>query len=63
MEARPMTRTLLLLAMLLLPGCGEPDQSRVVPANADAPRASSVDRSGGDKASGEATIPKNIPMH
>jgi hypothetical protein len=63
MEARLMTRTLFLLSMLLLSGCGEPEQSRVVPASTDAPRASTVDRSGGDKASSEATIPKNIPMH
>jgi hypothetical protein len=63
MEARPMTRTLLLLSILLLSGCGEPEQSRVVPAGGDGPRASTVDRSGGNKASSDATIPKNIPMH
>jgi hypothetical protein len=51
-----------LLAVCLLPGCGEPEQSRVAPA-ADSPRASDKDRQAGDKASSEATIPKNIPMH
>jgi hypothetical protein len=58
-----MTRPLLLVSMLLLSGCGEPEQSRVAPASGDAPRTSAVDRPGGDKASSEATIPKNIPMH
>ena len=59
-----MTRHLILLSMLLLPGCGEHDEpSRFVPAKDDAPSVSSSDRMGGDKASGEATVPKNIPMH
>ena len=58
-----MTRTPLLLSILLLSGCGEPERSRFVPATGDAPRAPAADRQGVDKATGEATIPKNIPMH
>ena len=58
-----MTRSLLLLSMLLLLGCGEAERPRFTPATDDAPNTSTPDRQGDDKASRETTIPKNIPMH
>ena len=58
-----MTRVVCSALLLLLPGCGEPERSRFVPATGDAPRAPAAARQGVDKATGEATIPKNIPMH
>ena len=51
------------ISACLLPGCGEPESSRFVPAKENAPGVSSSDRPAGEKASSEATIPKNIPMH
>jgi hypothetical protein len=61
-----MTRSIalmLLLMMLLLSGCGEPESPRFVPASGVAPVSSTPDRQPGDGASREVVIPKNIPMH
>jgi hypothetical protein len=58
-RARQMIRPMLLLSILLLAGCGEPERPRFVPSTA----ASTADRNSSDKASGEVVIPKNIPMH
>ena len=58
-----MARSLLLLSILLLAGCDEPERSRVVPASGEGASAPAIDRSGANKASREATISKNIPMH
>jgi uncharacterized protein YceK len=63
MKNKLMTRILLLLSILLLSGCGETERPRFIPSTGDAPRTSPSDRQGGDKASRETTIPKNIPTH
>jgi hypothetical protein len=59
-----MTRPVLLLSILLLSGCGEPESPRFVPAPGDANKAASTaDRGPDGKAPREVVIPKNIPMH
>jgi hypothetical protein len=55
-----MARTMLLLSILLLTGCGGAESPRFVPATGASP---TVDHAPGDKASREVVIPKNIPMH
>jgi hypothetical protein len=58
-----MARTLLLLTILLLSGCGEAERPHFVPASGNSPAASTAERRPGDRSPREVVIPKNIPMH
>ncbi len=55
-------RILILLAILLLSGCGEPERPRFTPARVDTP-PSSTSQNQPDRAGRGGAIPKNIPMH